>query len=41
MSGYPAEAAARNGFLGSDNVLLNKPFRRTELAKLVRKALDT
>lgn len=40
MSGYPAEAAKRNGFLGSDNVLLNKPFRIAQLAKAVRDALE-
>ncbi len=40
MSGYPAEAAKRNGFLGSDRVLLNKPFRRSQLAKALRDALD-
>ena len=41
MSGYPAAAAKRNGFLGSDKVLLNKPFQRRELAGAVRKALDS
>ena len=40
MSGYPAEAARRNGFVGSDKVLLNKPFRRRQLAKALREALD-
>lgn len=40
MSGYPAEAAKRNGFLGSDNVLLNKPFQLGQLAKALRRALD-
>lgn len=39
MSGYPAEAAKRNGFLGSDKVLLNKPFRIAQLAKAVHDAL--
>ncbi|MDA0786362.1 MAG: PAS domain S-box protein [Proteobacteria bacterium] len=39
MSGYPEAAAKRNGFLGSDSVLLNKPFQRRELAKAVRAAL--
>ncbi len=33
MPDYPAEAARRNGFLGSDSVLHNKPFRIAELAK--------
>jgi len=40
MSGYPAEAAKRNGFVGSDSVLLNKPFRKLELARALRDALD-
>ena len=40
MSGYPAEAAKRNNFLGSDKVLLNKPFQRQQLAKAVRDELD-
>lgn len=39
MSGYPAEAAKRNGFLGSDQTLLNKPFRKRQLAKALREAL--
>ncbi|MFD1156931.1 hybrid sensor histidine kinase/response regulator [Roseovarius aestuarii] len=39
MSGYPVEAAKNNGFLGSDSVLLNKPFRVAELAKAVSKVL--
>jgi CheY-like chemotaxis protein len=40
MSGYPAEAAKRNGFLSSDQMLLNKPFQRLRLAKAIREALD-
>jgi PAS domain S-box-containing protein len=40
MSGYLAEAAKRNGFLGSDKVLLAKPFQRQQLAKALREALD-
>ncbi len=40
MSGYPAEAATRNGFLGSGQVLLNKPFQTRDLAKALRDALD-
>ncbi len=40
MSGYPAEAARRNGFIGSDSVLLNKPFRREALARALREALE-
>ena len=39
MSGHPAEAAMRNGFLGSDQVLLNKPFQRGQLATVLREAL--
>ena len=39
MSGYPAEAAKKNGFLGSDSVLLNKPFRVAQLARAVKEAL--
>ena len=40
MSGYPTEAAKQNGFLGSDNVLLNKPFRLAQLARAVKNALE-
>ena len=40
MSGYPAEAAKRNGFLGSNKVLLNKPFQKRQLALALRNALD-
>jgi PAS domain S-box-containing protein len=40
MSGYPVVAAKRNGFVGSDRVLLNKPFRKRDLAKVLREALD-
>ncbi len=39
MSGYPAEAAKKNGFLGSDSVLLNKPFRVAQLARAMKEAL--
>ena len=39
MSGYPAEAAKRNGFLGSNRVLLNKPFQRRQLAEAVHEIL--
>ncbi len=39
MSGYPAEAAKRNGFLGSDRVLPNNPFQRRQLAEAVHDAL--
>lgn len=40
MSGYSAEAAVRNGFLGSDEILLTKPFERHQLAIALRKQLD-
>lgn len=40
MSGYPADAAKRNGFIGTDRVLLNKPFLISELATALREALD-
>ncbi len=39
MSGYPAEAAMRNGFVGSDRVLLNKPFNMAQLAQALNAAL--
>lgn len=40
MSGYPNVAARKNGFVGSDNILLNKPFRRDQIARVLRDALD-
>jgi len=40
MSGYPAEAATRNGFIDSDSVLLGKPFERRQLAEALRQALS-
>ncbi|MDJ0608156.1 MAG: ATP-binding protein [Kiloniellales bacterium] len=40
ISGYPAEAARRNGSIGSDRVLLNKPFDQRALAVALRQALD-
>ena len=40
MSGYPAEAAKHNGVLGTDWVLLNKPFQMDELARALREALE-
>jgi PAS domain S-box-containing protein len=39
MSGYPAEPSRRNGLLGSEDVLINKPFKRQELAKALRESL--
>ena len=40
MSGYPAEATKRNGLMGRDSILINKPFRRNQLAEVIRSALD-
>jgi PAS domain S-box-containing protein len=40
VSGYPAEAATRNGLLDPETVLLGKPFQRRELATALRRALD-
>lgn len=40
MSGYPNVAARKNGFVGSDRILLNKPFRRDQIARALREALD-
>jgi len=39
MSGYPAESATAGGLLGPDQILLNKPFRRHDLACALRRAL--
>ncbi len=39
MSGYSPEAVGREGVLGSDAVLLTKPFKRSQLAKALRDAL--
>ena len=40
MSGYPAGAAKRSGFLAADQVLLNKPFQIDRLASALRDAID-
>ncbi|MDH3472523.1 MAG: PAS domain S-box protein, partial [Rhodospirillales bacterium] len=40
MSGYSPEAGKYNGLLGADKVLLNKPFRRCQLARFLREAID-
>ena len=40
MSGYTAEAATKDIILASRNVLLNKPFGKVELAKVLYEALD-
>lgn len=39
MSGYPADAAKRNGLLSPDQTFLNKPFQRRQLASAIRDAL--
>ncbi len=39
MSGYAAEAVAQSGALDPDVPLLNKPFRRSELARALRNVL--
>ena len=40
MSGHPAEASQSSAPLGCDQVLLNKPFQRQQLAKALRQVLD-
>jgi len=40
MSGYTENAIAHHGRLDTDAELLQKPFRRTDLARAVRKVLD-
>ncbi len=40
MSGYAAAVLEREGSLGPDEVLLYKPFRKIELARRIRAALD-
>ncbi|MGE3650291.1 MAG: PAS domain S-box protein [Reyranellaceae bacterium] len=40
MSGYAPDAVVRNGQLGHNVRLLTKPFRRIDLARAVRAALD-
>lgn len=40
MSGYAAEAANRNGFVGAKATLLTKPFERRELAEALRRTLE-
>jgi CheY-like chemotaxis protein len=41
LSGYTDEAIARQGILNPGIVLLEKPFRPTDLAERVREALDS
>ncbi len=40
MSGFTEDAFTRSGRLEAGLLLLNKPFRRTELAQMIRRALD-
>ncbi len=40
MSGYTENAIAHHGRLDGDAELLQKPFRRADLARAVRKVLD-
>ena len=40
MSGYTENAIAHHGRLDADAELLQKPFRRADLARAVRKVLD-
>ena len=40
MSGYTETAAGRGGRLRRDEVMLQKPFRRSELARKIREVLD-
>jgi CheY-like chemotaxis protein len=40
MSGYAEEVIAHDGRLDDGVLLLNKPFRRRDLAKMLRLALD-
>ena len=41
MSGYPTDTTWPDGFDGSDWVLLNKPFQRSELASAIRDAIGS
>ncbi len=40
MSGYTEDAIAHHGRLEADAELLQKPFRRADLARAVRRVLD-
>jgi len=40
MTGYSETAASRSGRLRHDEVMLQKPFRRNELARKIREVLD-
>lgn len=39
MSGYPADAPNGQQFLSPDEILISKPFQRTDLAKVLRRVL--
>ena len=41
MSGFAENIIAREGHIGSGTLLLNKPFHKKDLAKMVRQALDS
>ncbi len=40
MSGYTENAIVHHGRLDADAALLQKPFRRADLARVVRRVLD-
>jgi YesN/AraC family two-component response regulator len=40
MSGYPENATFHQGLLGAGAVLLSKPFRKSDLARILRRTLD-
>jgi hypothetical protein len=40
MSGYAEDAIVHNGIIDAGVVLLSKPFRKDELAQIVRSTLD-
>ena len=41
MSGFPEVASVRHGRLDEGSTLLSKPFRKSDLARVIRHALDT
>jgi len=40
MSGYTEKAVIRHGQIDASEIMLQKPFRRAELARKLRQALD-
>jgi DNA-binding NarL/FixJ family response regulator len=40
MSGYSEDAIIHHGRLDADVLLLSKPFRKKDLARIIRSALD-